>query len=88
MSESMQQQIDEVVEQLLAPSGAIGIMTSKDVRELARKAVTQGTLIGYVAGEKLARTQTTRTISELNYQYEQLKSHCKNLEMEIMVLKR
>ena len=88
MSESMQLQIDEIVDQLSPPSGAIGLVTSKDVRELVRKAATQGTLIGYVAGERLTRTQTTRTIADLNYEYDQLKSHCKSLEMEIMALKR
>lgn len=88
MSESMQLQIDELVDQLSPPSGAVGLMTSKDVRELVRKAATQGTLIGYVVGEKLTRLHGVHKINELNYEYDQLKSHCKDLEMEIMALKR
>ena len=39
MSESMQLQIDEIVDQLSPPSGAVGFLTSKDVRELVRIAV-------------------------------------------------
>lgn len=88
MSESMQNEIDDLVNQLSPPQGAVGLMTSKDVRDLVRKAATQGTLIGYVVGEKLTRLHGVHKINELKYDYDQLKSHCKDLEMEIMALKR
>ena len=88
MSESMQMQIDEVVEQLSPPPGSIGMLTSQDVRELVRKAATKGTLIGYVAGEKLTVIRFKNKINESYEDYENLKFHCKQLELEIMELKR
>jgi len=57
MSEAMQMQIDELVEELSPAPGSIGMLTSQDVRELVRRAATKGTLIGYVAGEKLTVTR-------------------------------
>ena len=88
MSESMQLQIDEVVEQLSPQPGSIGMLTSQDVRELVRKAATKGTLIGYVVGEKLTAIRFKNQVSECYQEYENLKSHCKQLELEIMELKR
>jgi hypothetical protein len=84
----MQLQIDEVVEQLSPPPGSIGMLTSQDVRELVRKAATKGTLIGYVAGEKLTVIRFKNKINESYEDYQNLKAHCKQLELEIMELKR
>jgi hypothetical protein len=88
MSESMQIQIDEVVEELSPPLGSIGMLTTQDVRNLVQKAATKGTLIGWVAGEKLTVTRFKNQINECYQEYENLKSHCKQLEFEIMELKR
>ena len=88
MSESMQLQIDEVVEQLSPPPGSIGMLTTSDVRELVRRAATKGTLIGYVVGEKLTAIRFKNQVNECYQEYENLKSHCKSLELEIMELKR
>jgi hypothetical protein len=84
----MQTQIDEVVEELSPPLGSIGMLTSQDVRELVRRAATKGTLIGYLAGEKLTVIRFKNQINECYQEYENLKSHCKQLELEIMELKR
>ena len=88
MSESMQMQIDEVVEELSPQPGSFGMLTSQDVRDLVRKAATKGTLIGYVAGEKLTAIRFKKQVAECYQEYENLKSHCKQLELEIMELKR
>lgn len=88
MSESMQMQIDEVVEELSPPLGSIGMLTTQDVQELVRRAATKGTLIGYVVGEKLTAIRFKNQINECYQEYENLKSHCKQLELEIMELKR
>jgi len=88
MSESMQTQIDEVVEELSPPLGSIGMLTTQDVQELVRRAATKGTLIGYVVGEKLTAIRFKNQINECYQEYENLKSHCKQLEFEIMELKR
>jgi hypothetical protein len=86
--DSMQMQIDELVEQLSPASGSIGMMTRSDVQELVRKAATKGTLIGYVAGEKLTVTRFKNQIQEYQYEYHNLAQHCKDLEMEIMGMKK
>ena len=86
MSEAMQMQIDELVEELSPQPGFIGMLTSQDVRELVRKAATKGTLIGYVAGEKLTVTRFKNQMQEWHQEHENLKAHCKDLELEIMGL--
>jgi len=88
MSEAMQMQIDELVEELSPPPGSIGMLTSQDVRELVRRAATKGTLIGWVAGERIAQTRAANQMQDHQHHYENLKSHCKQLELEIMELKR
>jgi len=88
MSEQMQFQIDELVEELSPQPGSFGMLTSQDVRDLVRRAATKGTLIGYVAGERLAQTRSANQMQDHQHHYENLKSHCKQLELEIMELKR
>jgi len=88
MSERMQFQIDELVEELSPQPGSFGMLTSQDVRDLVRRAATKGTLIGYVAGERLAQTRAVNQMQDHQHYYENLKSHCKQLELEIMELKR
>ena len=88
MSESMEIQIDEVVEELSPPSGSIGMLTTSDVRDLVRRAATKGTLIGYVVGENLTAVRFKNKIKEFQYEYNNLAQHCKQLELEIMELKR
>jgi len=86
--ESMEMQIDELVEQLSPVSGSIGMMTRSDVQELVRKAATKGTLIGYVVGENLTGIRYKKKIAEYQYEYDNLAQHCKDLEMEIMGMKK
>jgi hypothetical protein len=81
MSEQMQQQIDEVVEELSPIPGQIGILTAHELRAHLRTAATKGTLIGWVAGSKQAAIRSAQ-------EYENLAQHCKQLELEIMELKR
>lgn len=88
MSESMQVQIDDLVEELSPAPNSFGMLTTQDIRSLIRKAATQATLIGYVAGEKLTAIRFKNQISEYQQEYENLKAHCKQLELEIMELKR
>lgn len=88
MSEQMQQQIDELVEELSPAPNSFGMLTTQDIRNLVRKAATQATLIGWVAGERLAQTRAANLAQEHQHHYENLKAHCKQLELEIMELKR
>ena len=81
MSESMQKQIDEVVDELSPIKGQIGILTAHELRSHLRTAATKGTLIGWAGAERLTSTRYKQ-------EYENLSQHCKQLEMEIMALKR
>ena len=81
MSESMQQEIDAVVDELSPQPGQIGILTTHELRAHLRMAATKGTLIGWVAGSKQAAIRSAQ-------EYETLSQHCKQLELEIMELKR
>jgi len=81
MSESMQKQIDEIVEELLPKKGQIGILTAHELQSHLRMAATRGALVGWAAAEKL----TTNRFKE---EYENMAHHCKQLEFEIMELKR
>ena len=81
MSEQMQQQIDEIVEELSPIPGQIGILTAQELRAHLRMAATKGTLIGWAGAERL-------TSARYKQEYENLAQHCKQLELEIMELKR
>ena len=86
--DSMELQIDELVEELSPAPSYIGMLTTSDVRALVRKAATKGTLIGWVAGERFTATRFKNKINESYQEYENFKAHCKNLEMEIMGMKK
>ena len=81
MSEKMQQQIDEIVDELSPIRGQIGILTSQELRSHLRTAATKGTLIGWAGAERLTSTRYKQD-------YDNLAQHCKQLELEIMELKR
>jgi hypothetical protein len=81
MSEQMQKQIDEVVDELSPVPGQIGILTAQELRAHLRMAATKGSLIGWVSAEKL-------TSARHKQDYDNLAQHCKQLELEIMELKR
>lgn len=81
MSESMQTQIDEVVVELSPKPGSLGILTTHEMVSHLRMAVTKGTLIGWAGAERL-------TSSRYKQDYDNLAQHCKQLELEIMELKR
>jgi hypothetical protein len=81
MSEAMQQQIDEIVDELSPIPGQIGILTANELRAHLRMAATKGTLIGWAGAERI-------TSARYKQDYENLAQHCKQLELEIMELKR
>jgi hypothetical protein len=86
--DSMEMQIDELVEQLSPQPGSFGMLSTSDVRELVRKAATKGTLIGYVVGENLTGIRYKKKMAEYQQEYDNLAQHCKDLEMEIMGMKK
>lgn len=81
MSESMQKEIDALVAELSPKPGSLGILTTHEMVSHLRMAATRGTLIGWCAAEKLTSTRYKQ-------EYDNLAQHCKQLELEIMELKR
>ena len=81
MSESMQKEIDAVVDELSPQPRQIGILTTQELRAHLRMAATKGTLIGWAGAERL-------TSARYKQDYDNLAQHCKQLELEIMELKR
>jgi hypothetical protein len=81
MSESMQKEIDALVAELSPKPGSLGILTTHEMRSHLRMAATRGTLIGWVGAERL-------TSAKHKQDYDNLAQHCKQLELEIMELKR
>jgi hypothetical protein len=77
----MQKEIDALVAELSPKPGSLGILTTHEMVSHLRMAATRGALIGWVAAEKL----TTNRFKE---DYDNLAQHCKQLELEIMELKR
>ena len=81
MSESMQKEIDALVAELSPKPGSLGILTTHEMVSHLRMAATRGTLIGWTGAEKLTSTRYKQD-------YDNLAQHCKQLELEIMELKR
>ena len=85
MSESMQQQIDLEVNKMRAPGGIAGVMFSRhEYEQLIRKAITNGTLIGYVHGETFTRERLERKYRDMDQEMQLLRERVKDLELEVI----
>jgi predicted RNA-binding protein len=85
MSETMQQQIDLEVNKMRAPGGTAGMMFGRhEYEQLIRKAITNGTLIGYVHGETFTRERLERKYRDMDQEMQLLRERVKDLELEII----
>ena len=85
MSESMQQQIDLEVNKMRAPGGTAGVMFSRhEYEQIIRKAITNGTLIGYVHGETFTRERLERKCRDMDQEMQLLRERVKDLENEVI----
>lgn len=85
MSESMQIEIDRTVAKFTPPfEVAGGFMSRDDYAKFARKAVTEGTLIGWVHAENATRERLQRKITELEQEVTILRDRIKDVEMELI----
>jgi len=86
MSKKMQIEIDRAVGRF-TPSIEIGggFLSREDFKTFARKAVTEGTLIGWVHGEKMTRERMDKKITNLEYELQILKDRVKEVELELLV---
>ena len=85
MSESMQNQIDLEVHKMRAPNGTAGMMFGRhEYEQLVRRAITNGTLIGYVHGETFTRERLERKYRDMDHENQILRERVKDLELEVI----
>lgn len=89
MSEKMQIEIDRAVNKFTPPMEVGGgFMLREDFKTLARKAVTEGTLIGWVHAENMTRERLGRKIEDLEHEIKILRERVKEVELELMAAQR
>jgi uncharacterized membrane protein YebE (DUF533 family) len=89
MSETMQQQIDLEVNKMRAPGGMAGVMLNRhEYEQLIRKAITNGTLIGYIHGETFTRERLERKHRDMDQEMQLLRERVKDLELEVIAAAR
>jgi len=89
MSETMQTEIDRAVGKFTPPMEVGGgFLSREDFKTFARKAVTEGTLIGWVHAENMTRERLGRKITDLEHEVQILKDRVKEVELELMAAQR
>lgn len=89
MSEKMQIEIDRAVNKFTPPMEiGGGFLSREDFKTLARKAVTEGTLIGWVHAENMTRERLGRKIEDLEHEINILRERVKEVELELMAAQR
>ena len=89
MSQTMQMEIDRAVNKFTPPMEiGGGFLSRDDFATLARKAVTQGTLIGWAHAENMTRERMQRKITELEHEVSILRDRVKDVEMELLATQK
>ena len=89
MSQTMQMEIDREVNKFTPPMEiGGGFLSRDDFATLARKAVTQGTLIGWAHAENMTRERMQRKITELEHEVIILRDRVKDVEMELLATQK
>lgn len=89
MSEKMQMEIDRAVGRFTPPMEVGGgFLSREDFKTFARKAVTEGTMIGWVHAENMTRERLGRKIEDLEHEVQILKDRVKEVELELMAAQR
>ena len=89
MSEKMQMEIDRAVGKFTPPMEVGGgFLSREDFKTFARKAVTEGTMIGWVHAENMTRERLGRKIEDLEHEVQILKERVKEVELELMAAQR
>jgi hypothetical protein len=85
----MQMEIDREVNKFTPPMEVGGGFLSRDdFATLARKAVTQGTMIGWAHAENMTRERMQRKITELEHEVSILRDRVKDVEMELLAVQK
>ena len=89
MSEKMQIEIDRAVNKFTPPMEVGGgFLSREDFKTFARKAVTEGTLIGWVHAENMTRERLGRKIEDLEHEINILRERVKEVELELMAAQK
>jgi hypothetical protein len=81
----MQIEIDRAVNKFTPPMEiGGGFLLREDFKTFARKAVTEGTLIGWAHAENFTRDRMQRKIDELEHEMTILRERVKEVEMELL----
>jgi len=85
MSEKMQIEIDRAVNKFTPPMEiGGGFLSREDFKTFARKAVTDGTFIGWAHAENMTRERMQRKVTELEHEVTILRERVKEVEMELL----
>jgi len=85
MSETMQIEIDRAVNKFTPPMEVGGgFLSREDIKTFARKAVTDGTFIGWAHAENMTRERMQRKVTELEHEVTILRERVKEVEMELL----
>ena len=85
MSQTMQIEIDRAVNKFTPPMEiGGGFLSREDFKTFARKAVTEGTLIGWAHAENFTRDRMQRKIDELEHEMTILRERVKEVEVELL----
>jgi hypothetical protein len=89
MSQTMQIEIDRVVNKFTPPMEVGGgFLTRDEYAKLARMAVTEGTLIGWAHAENMTRERMQRKLDQLEYEMKCIKERLKETEMELLAVQK
>ena len=85
MSKKMQDEIDaEVLRFMPADMTGIRVLGHHDLRQLIRKILTAGTVLGWAHGETFQRQRMQRKIDQLDYEMKCIQDRLKDAEMELL----
>jgi len=62
MQAAMKEEVAKIVADLAPRSGAVGILTADDVRQIIERAASRGVIAGWVGGMRQARGILTATM--------------------------
>jgi hypothetical protein len=89
MSQTMQIEIDRAVNKFTPPMEVGGgFLTRDEYAKFARKAVTDGTFIGWTHAENMTRERMQRKINEMEHEVTILRERVKEVEMELLAVQK
>lgn len=65
MQDKLRDEIDKIVAEMAPPVNSIGMLATDDVVRIVRQAATKGSMAGWLAGERIARTHAEKSSKQL-----------------------